>query len=64
MTFLNRVFSKENTISSLRKSYSPFFLQEFGPMILLNKKDRFTSLIVIGVMEIMCNRHLEDIYVG
>jgi hypothetical protein len=54
--FLNRFFIKENTISSLRKSSSPFFLQEFGPLILLNTKDRFTSLTVIEVMEIMCNK--------
>jgi hypothetical protein len=53
---LNKVFTKENTISSLRKSYSPFFLQEFKPLILLNTKDRFTSLMVIGMMKIMCNR--------
>jgi hypothetical protein len=53
--FLNRVFTKENTISSLRKSSSPFFLQEFGPLILLKTKDRFTSLMVIGMTKIMCN---------
>jgi uncharacterized membrane protein len=54
-TFLNRVFTKENTISSLRQSSSPFFLQEFRPLILLKTKDRFTSLTVIRVTKIMCN---------
>jgi hypothetical protein len=53
---LNRVFIKEKTTSSLRKSSSPFFLQKFGPPILLKTKDRFTSLMVIGVMKIMGNR--------
>jgi hypothetical protein len=54
--FLNRVFTKENTTSSLRKSSSPFFLQEFGPLIPLKTTDRFTSLTIIGMMKIMCNR--------
>jgi hypothetical protein len=56
MTFLNRVFRKENAISSLRQSSSPFFLQEFRPLILLKTKDRFTSLKIIRVIKIMCNR--------
>jgi hypothetical protein len=30
-------------------------LQGFRPLILLKTKDRFTSLMVIGVMKIMCN---------
>jgi hypothetical protein len=59
-TFLNRDFTKENTISSLRQSSSPFFLQEFGPLILLKTKDRFTSLTVIGMTKIMCNSHPES----
>jgi hypothetical protein len=51
----NRVFTKENTTSSLRESSSPFFLQEFRPLTLLKETYRFTSLTVIGVMKIMCN---------
>jgi hypothetical protein len=53
---LNRVFTKENTTSSLRESSSPFFLQEFRLLILLKTKDRFTSLMVIRDDKIMCNR--------
>jgi hypothetical protein len=45
---LNRVFTKENTTSSLRESSSPFFLQEFRPLTPLKATDRFTSLTVIG----------------
>jgi hypothetical protein len=52
---LNRVFTKENTTSSLRKSSSPFFLQEFRPLTPLKATNRFTSLMVIGMMKIMCN---------
>jgi hypothetical protein len=55
--FLNRDFTKENTTSSLRESSSPFFLQEFGLLVLLKTKDNFTSLMVIRVTKIMCNRH-------
>jgi hypothetical protein len=75
--FLNRVFTKENTISSLRQSYYPFFLQEFMPLILLKTKDRCKSLTVIRVTKIMCNRnpsgknffpsnlsHLERVVIG
>jgi hypothetical protein len=54
----NRVFTKENTTSSLRESYSPLFLQEFKLLILLKTKDRFTSLTVIGMTKIMCNNLL------
>jgi hypothetical protein len=54
--FLNRVFTKENTTSSLRQSSSPFFLQEFGPLIPLKTTYRFTSLTVIGMMKIMCTK--------
>jgi hypothetical protein len=50
----NRVFTKENTTSSLSKSSSPFFLQEFRPLTPLKATDRFTSLTVIRVMKIMC----------
>jgi hypothetical protein len=52
---LIRVFTKENMISSLKKSSSPFFPQEFRPLIPLKTTDRFTSLTVIGMMKIMCN---------
>jgi hypothetical protein len=51
----NRVFTKENATSFLRKSSSPFFLQELRPLTPLKVKDRFTSLTVIGMMKIMCN---------
>jgi hypothetical protein len=53
---LNRVFTKEKTNFSLKQSSSPFFPREFRPLILLKTKDRFTSLMVIRVMKIMCNR--------
>jgi hypothetical protein len=53
---LNRVFTKENITYSLRESSSPFFLQEFKPLTPLKAIDRFTSLTVIRVMKIMCNR--------
>jgi hypothetical protein len=56
MTFFNRVFTKENTISSLRQKSSPFFPQEFRPLIPLKTTNRFTSLTVIRVMKIMCNK--------
>jgi hypothetical protein len=52
----NRVFTKENTTSSLRESSSPFFLQEFRLLTPLKATDRFTPLTVIGMMKIMCNR--------
>jgi hypothetical protein len=52
---LNRVFTKENTTSSLREISSPFFLQEFRPMTPLKATNRFTSLMVIGMTKIMCN---------
>jgi hypothetical protein len=52
---LTRVFTKENTTFSLRQSSSPFFPQEFRPLILLKTKDRFTSLTVMRVKKIMCN---------
>jgi hypothetical protein len=52
----NRVFTEENTTSSLRKSYFPFFLQEFRPLTPLKETYRFTSLMVIRVTKIMCNR--------
>jgi hypothetical protein len=55
---LNRVFTKENTTSSLRESSSPFFLQEFRPLTPLKETYRFTSLTVIGMTKIMCNTHL------
>jgi hypothetical protein len=52
---LNRVFTKENTTSSLRESSSPFFLQEFRSLTPLKATYRFTSLTIIRVMKIMCN---------
>jgi hypothetical protein len=52
---LNRVFTKENPISFLRQSSSPFFLQEFRPLTPLKATYRLTSLMVIVVMKIMCN---------
>jgi hypothetical protein len=51
-----RVFTKENATSFLRKSSSPFSLQELRPLTPLKATDRFTSLTVIGMMKIMCNR--------
>jgi hypothetical protein len=52
----NRVFKKENTTSSLRESSSLFFLQESRPLTPLKATNRFTSLTIIGMMKIMCNR--------
>jgi hypothetical protein len=52
----NRVFTEENTTSSLRESSSPFFLQEFRPLTPLKATYRFTSLTIMRVMKIMCNR--------
>jgi hypothetical protein len=49
-------FYKENATSFLRKSSSPFSLQELRPLTPLKATDRFTSLTVIGMMKIMCNR--------
>jgi hypothetical protein len=51
-----RVFTKENATSFLRKSSSPFFLQELRPLTPLKATYRFTSLTVIGMTKIMCNR--------
>jgi hypothetical protein len=51
----NMVFTKGNATSFLRKSSSPFFLQELKPLTLLKEKDRFTLLTVIGMKKIMCN---------
>jgi hypothetical protein len=52
----NRVFTKENATSFLRKSSSLFFLQELRPLTPLKETYRFTSLTVIGMTKIMCNR--------
>jgi hypothetical protein len=49
----NRVFIKENATSFLRKSSSPFFLQELRPLTPLKTTYRFTSLTVIGMTKIM-----------
>jgi hypothetical protein len=54
----NRVFTKENATSFLRKSSSPFFLQELRPLTPLKETYRFTSLMVIGMMKIMCNTEM------
>jgi hypothetical protein len=51
----NRVFTKGNATSFLRKSSPPFFLQELRPLTPLKATYRFTSLMVIGMMKIMCN---------
>jgi hypothetical protein len=51
----NRVFIKENATSFLKKSSSPFFLQELRPLTPLKTTNRFTTLTVIGMMKIMCN---------
>jgi hypothetical protein len=50
-----RIFTRENATSFLRKSSSPFSLQELRPLTPLKETDRFTSLMVIGMMKIMCN---------
>ena len=52
-----RVFTKENETSFLRKSYSPFFLQELKPLTPLKATYRFTSLTVIEMTKIMCNNY-------
>jgi hypothetical protein len=51
----NRLFTKENATSFLKKISSLFFLQELRPLTPLKTTDRFTSLTVIGMMKIMCN---------
>ena len=53
--FLNRVFTKENETSFLRKSSSPFSLQELKPLNPMKEIDKFISLMVIGMKKIMCN---------
>jgi hypothetical protein len=56
MNFLfNKVFTRENATSFLRKSSSPFSFQELRPLTPLKEIDRFTSLTVIGMKKIMCN---------
>jgi hypothetical protein len=52
-----KVFTQENKTSFLRKSSSPFSLQELRPLTPLKATYRFTSLMVIGMMKIMCNTH-------
>jgi len=51
-----KVFTRENATSFLRKSSSPFSLHELRPLTPLKVRDRFTSLTIIGMMKIMCNR--------
>jgi hypothetical protein len=51
-----RVFTKENATSFLKKSSSPFLLQELRPLTPPKETYRFTSLTVIGMKNIMCNR--------
>jgi hypothetical protein len=46
----------ENATSFLRKSSSPFFLQELRPLTPLKTIDKFTSLMIIGMMKLMCNK--------
>jgi hypothetical protein len=53
-----RVFTKENATSFLRKSSSPFSLQELRPLTPLKETYRFTSLMVIGMTKIMCNNNV------
>jgi hypothetical protein len=61
MNFLfYRVFTRENATCFLRKSSSPFSLQELRPLTPLKAIDRFTSLTVIGMMKIMCNNGRPD----
>jgi hypothetical protein len=56
----NKVFTQENATSFLRKSSSHFSLQELRPLTPLKEKDRFTSLMVIGMMKMMCNNTLKE----
>jgi hypothetical protein len=51
-----RVFTKENATYFLRKSSSPFLLQELRPMTSLKETYRFTSLTVIRMTKIICNK--------
>jgi hypothetical protein len=53
-----KVLTQENATSFLKKSSSPFSLQELRPLTPLKETDRFTSLMVIGMMKIMCNTYL------
>jgi hypothetical protein len=50
-----KVFTQENATSFLRKSSSPFSLQELRPLTPLKVTNNFTSLTVIEMMKIMCN---------
>jgi hypothetical protein len=50
-----KVFRKENATSFLRKSSSPFSLQELRSLTPLKATNRFTSLTIIGMMKIICN---------
>jgi hypothetical protein len=59
----NRVFTEENTTSSLRKSSFPFFLQEFRSLTPLKETYRFTSLTVIRMTKIMCNKGLYKAFI-
>jgi hypothetical protein len=54
-----RIFPKENATSFLKKSFSPFSLQELKPMTPLKATYRFTSLKVIEMKKIMCNNWLQ-----
>jgi hypothetical protein len=58
-----RVFTKENATSFLRKSSSPFLLQELKPLTPLKTIDRFTLLMVIGMTKIMCNTSIHLIVI-
>jgi hypothetical protein len=51
-----RVLTKENATYFLRKTSSPFTLQDLRPLTPLKETYRFTSLTVIGMTKTMCNR--------
>jgi hypothetical protein len=52
----SKVFTKEKIIFIFLLKFVFILLHGFKPLILLKTKYMFTSLIVIGVMKIMCNR--------
>jgi hypothetical protein len=54
-----KVFTKEKIIFIFLGKCVFILLQGFRPLILLKTKDRCTSLMVIGVMKIMCNKNWE-----
>jgi hypothetical protein len=52
---LYKVFTKEKIIFISLEKFIFILLQGLMKLILLKTKDRFTSLMVIGVMKITCN---------